>query len=230
MPIAQRISHKEIYDSGEHINGLHLPTEVGDLLIRESGKRYVVVAQPCDLMVRSGGLRAPELTHVLVAELAPGAAPGDELFAEFKLPYFDEASGAAALVRLARPTFVRALILDSCVLNADGWARLDMRGTSPDELLPHWHARHEKLQKLGAAIFTRLGKLQGDVAQEVKIAMTGHFKGDVFAPKTIDADAQTITWDCRRVGRIGDPYAQALLNRYSQYFARDAYLHDLARR
>jgi hypothetical protein len=230
VPAAVRISHKEIYESSEHVNGLHLPIEVGDLLERGSGKRYVVVAQPCDLMVRPGGLRAPEVTHVLVAELAIGAVPGPDLFAEFKLPYFDQVSGNGALVRLARPTFVRALILDSCVLNIDGCARLDLRAPRPEGMLPHWHARSDKLQKLGGIIFGRLRKLQGDVAEEVRIAMTGHFKGDVFAPTTIDVEAQMILWDCRRIGRICDPYARALLSRYSQYFARDAYLHDLARR
>lgn len=230
VPAAVRISHKEIYDSGDHINGLHLPIEVGDLLERQSGKRYIVVAQPCDLMVRPGGLRKPDLTHLLVAELASGAAAAADLFAEFRLPYFDVGSGAGAVVRLARPTFVRALILDSCVVNADGCARLDVSAPAPKGLLPHWDARHEKLKKLGAAVFGRLDRLQGSVAEEVRTAMTGHFKGDAFAPTMVDADAQVLAWDCRRIRRIGDPYARALLNRYSHYFARDVYLHDLARR
>ena len=36
-----------------------------------------------------------------------------------------------------------------------------------------------------------------------------------------------LAYDCRRIGRLCEPYASALLTRLHDYLARDAYLHDL---
>ena len=38
-PIAVSVFHKDIYDTAEHVNGLHLPIELGDLFARGNGKR-----------------------------------------------------------------------------------------------------------------------------------------------------------------------------------------------
>lgn len=223
---AVEILREEVYDDAAHVNVLHLPVELGDLFQRPStGKLWVVVAQPCDLMVRRKGVRAPELTHVTMAMLEASDAAGQELFGEFRLPYYFEDGAKSGVVRLARPAFVRSIILDSCVLNENGAALLDLNADIPERLLPHWQSRHVELKKVGEDLLTRSSAGKDSMTAA---AITGQYKRDVFPATRADHDGACIEWDCKRVGRVGDPYARALLTRFFQYLARDAYLTDLA--
>jgi hypothetical protein len=225
-PVAVGLQHDEIYDSAEHINTLHLPLELGDLFAKEgSKKRYALIVQPCDISVRKGGKRAPELSHFLLAEVVD--AGEKDLFESFELPYFDRTE-ASAFVRLSRPVFTLTLVLDACVLNGDGKARIDVKQESPDALLPHWRDRHVAIKAAAQEILQHLGE-QEKPTMKFRKAISGHVTRDPFAPAQLDATAGVIEWNCQRVGRICDPYARALLSRFSQYFARDAYLLDLAR-
>jgi hypothetical protein len=224
--VAIGLQHDEIYESAEHLNTLHLPLELGDLFAKEgSAKRYVLIAQPCDVSVRKGGRRAPELSHFLLAEVVGTGARN--LFESFELPYF-ERTEASAFVRLSRPAFTRALVLDACVLNSDGKARIAVDAESPAALLPHWRDRHVANKKAAQEIFEHLSVPQNP-APKFRKAVSGHVMPDPFAPAYADAAAGVIEWNCKRVGRVCDPYARALLSRFSQYLARDAYLLDLAR-
>ena len=225
-PVAIGLQHDEIYESADHINTLHLPLELGDLFAKEgSDKLYVLIAQPCDLSVRRGGRRAPELSHFLLAEV--GDKGERDLFESFELPYFKRTE-ASAFVRLSRPVYTRALVLDACVLNGDGKARIDVNADAPDALLPHWRDRHVAMIEAAQEIFEHVAK-QENPTTKFRKAVSGHVLRDPFAPAKADADAGVIEWNCHRVRRICDPYARALLSRFSQYFARDAYLLDLAR-
>lgn len=224
--VAIGLQHDEIYESADHINTLHLPLELGDLFAKEgSAKRYVLIAQPCDLSVRKGGKRAPELSHFLLAEVVDKGERN--LFESFELPYF-ERTEASAFVRLSRPAFTRALVLDACVLNGDGKARIDVNADSPDALLPHWRDRHLTIKRAAQEILEQLSA-QENPTTKFRKAVSGYVMPDPFAPASAGAAAGVIEWNCERVGRICNPYARALLSRFSQYFARDAYLMDLAR-
>lgn len=224
--VAVGLQHDEIYENADHINTLLLPLELGDLFAKEgSAKRYVLIAQPCDVSVRKGGKRAPELSHFMLAEVVDKGEKN--LLESFELPYFDS-SGASVFVRLSRPVYTRALVLDACVLNGDGKARIDVNADSPDALLPHWRERHVAIKESAQEILSHLAD-QETPTMKFRKAVSGHVVRDPFAPANVDAAAGVIDWNCERVGRVCDPYARALLSRFSQYFARDAYLLDLAR-
>jgi hypothetical protein len=226
-PVAIDLQHDEIYESADHINTLHLPLELGDLFGKEgSAKRYVLITQPCDVSVRRGGKRAPDLSHFLLAEVFDNGEK--DLFESFELPYFARTE-ASAFVRLSRPVYTRALVLDACVLNADGTARIDVNADSPEALLPHWRDRHVAIKEAAKEILEHLAE-QEKPTTKFRKAVSGHVMRDPFAPAEADAEAGVIEWNCHRVGRICDPYARALLSRFSQFLARDAYLLDLARR
>src|SRR6202035_5736061 len=123
--------------------------------------------------------------------------------------------------------YVRAVILDACVLNDDGASRLALRRDPPAALLPHWQTRSNELRKGGKMLFDRTGRAKAGTLDEK--AITGHYRTDLFAPVLVDRENQRIEWYCARIGRVGEPYARALLTRFSQYDARDAFLSDLAR-
>jgi hypothetical protein len=119
-------------------------------------------------------------------------------------------------------------VLDACVLNADGQARIVVGEQAASALLPHWRGRHGVLDKLANGILQKYNKVQSVAEQHTDKAIAGWSKGDPF-PVTVDLEAKTVAWDCKRTGRLCDPYARAMLARFSHHFARDAYLQDLAR-
>jgi hypothetical protein len=231
-PTAVKIAHDEIYESGEQINRLHQPVALGDLFEgTDNGEIYVVVAQPCDLMVRKGGRREPELSHLALAKLEAEGADDERnklRFDKFELPYFQRERSGGRYVHLGRTKSVRALVLDSCVYNADGQARLELGVETPALMLPPWRERREHLDRGAGTILDSIGKLGANAGQVEERAVAGYFKGDPFAVNLLGPQERGIAWACRRIGRVCDPYARALLSRFSQFYARDAYLHDLA--
>ena len=67
-PNAWEIQHKELYENPSYINKNHLPIELGDIF-KKGSKKYILLAQPCDLMIRSNGKREPELIRVPLIEI-----------------------------------------------------------------------------------------------------------------------------------------------------------------
>lgn len=232
VPVAAQISNEEIYESADHLNSLHLPIDLGDLFEdTETKDVYVLIAQPCNLMVRKRGTRAHEPTHMLLAKVAAGTVDDKTQFKLFELPYFDKETGESNFVQLNGPKVVRTLILDASVLNEDGCSRLDLGSDEPVALLPYWKKRRKRLYKLVGELLNQFEKLPEEARDEewVRDAAGGSFTGDPFSLTDFSPEDELIAWGCRRIGRVRDPYARALLARFSQYFARDAYLHDLAR-
>ena len=225
-PVAARILCEEIYDTGEHVNGLHLPIELGDLIEQPSKKQlWVVVAQPCLLTVRRKGERQPELTHATIARLTDAQADDTSRVDRFVLPHYEH-KGKPTAVHLGRVAYPRAFILDTCVLNEDGLARLQIGAGTTPELLPHWTERRKRIEKIGKARFAQVGSLKD--SQRTPGLILGHYGEDPFPPVVADDSRQLFEWDARRVGRVGEPYARALLSRFHQHQARDAFLSDLA--
>ncbi|HEX4114788.1 MAG TPA: hypothetical protein VHY18_02825 [Solirubrobacteraceae bacterium] len=230
LSTAAKILHAENYDDAKHVNELHLPIELGDLIEGPTNKAnkglWVVVAQPCTLMVRGKGDRKPELTHMTLVKVEQQSADASADAADlFELPYYLLAGDKIAVARLSRAAYVRSIVLDSCVLNEDGQAKLDLDAEPSRGLLPHWRMRAGHMKKFGKALLEHGEDANVQLPDDL---ILDYYKPDPFAPK-IDRDARIIEWNCRRVGRVGNPYARALLTRFSQYSAREAYLNDLAR-
>ena len=108
-----KLRHKEIYEGGDLINGLRKPIDNGDIFEITEGekksKKFILVAQECDLMVRgkdgNRGARAAVLLQIepltekqLSTEIAKKYQKeikdekfNNHFFADrFKLEYFEE--------------------------------------------------------------------------------------------------------------------------------------------
>jgi hypothetical protein len=58
---AWEIQHSELYENPDYLNKNHLPIELGDIFEKTdsaSSKKYILLAQSCDLMIRGNGCRA----------------------------------------------------------------------------------------------------------------------------------------------------------------------------
>ena len=231
------LQRQELYELDDHINKNYLPLELGDIFERvnaNSTKKYILLAQPCDLMVRSDGKRHPELHRLPIAEVV-GAEEAPRYSEE--MPYFDTSPSKRWYVKLKAVQFVRGCILDLCVLNQDGIARLVINGIAPSGIRPAWKARHDILLRLwGRAV--RRADLLAPVANESQVVTQAKqkiardiggvlFDDDLFKGNLTEAGGvRALTYDCKRVGRMSRARAMGLLMSYTAALGRPAYDRD----
>lgn len=218
---AQTIARNEIYEDSEHLNRVHLPIELGDVF-QLSGttttKYFILVEQPCDLMVRSDGKRAPELFEVTLLSIVDGDQSGRRDC--FELPAFDEA-GTSRWAHLGRVHVVPIEAVDYCVFNDDGVSALEPAKPAPALLWPAWKERHKRLRADAKKTVDAVNAVVDDhrpyaMASLMRTGKAHPIKGDVI-------NADRVAYSLRRVGRVLPPYSRPLLTRYALHKAREDY-------
>jgi hypothetical protein len=132
---------------------------------------------------------------------------------------------------------VPSLALDLCVFNSDGLATMQINSEAPAAIRPAWKARHEKITESVQRLMRRLDLLmpiQGesrDVQQikaQLKQELSGELlNGGLFKGKVIDQNGlRSISYNCRRVGRLARSHAFGLLMAYTACLSRPAYERD----
>jgi hypothetical protein len=234
---AWELQHEELYEPGDHLQRYHLPLELGDIFEKTGGdsvKKYILLAQPCDLMVRGNGKRQPELHRIRLAEVVP--ADEAPKYSE-EMPYFDASPAKKWYVKFKIIHFVQASILDLCVFNTDGVARLTIGGTAPSGIRPAWKARHDILSRCWVKKVKKadiLAPAAGEseavatVKQQIKKDLGSTlFNDDLFTGSLTDTGGvRTVTYNCKRIGRFSRARAIGLLMSYTSTLGRPAYDRD----
>lgn len=220
---AQGIYRREVYECGDYMSRLHLPIELGDLFKEENGsKQFILMAQPCDLMIRnnSSGRRSPDLSIVTLLPIRmedPNAGvPGSRTpRVVFELPAFSGAS--SAWVELDRPVPVPVEALDYSVFNEGGRGFAPCESKIPDWILPGWAERGSALAQEADKIRAGFGDLSNAERVDLVRVRLG-IRKDCVATPFVEAD--NFNLGLQRVGRVRPPFARALLTRYSAHQAR----------
>jgi hypothetical protein len=239
---------RQIYEDAGVVNRLHLPIECGDIFENSAqpSKKWIVIAQPCDLMVRADGRRGNNpITHILMAPLEREKRPQDVQEGDFRLPYFDD-KGRPYLVKLARARYQRIWLLDFTVFRTEGRAALGADDEPVANLLAGWGARHSRLVERTRELIQlcsnndvglqRALELESPpeeegvdaLAKSVRDAIASDYARPPFTT-TIDPRARSIDAGCRRIGRLSADYARALLSRWGSYMSRPVLPYDLTR-
>ncbi|WP_296598002.1 hypothetical protein [Phenylobacterium sp.] len=237
-----KLRREELYEGDHLVNSYHDPLRNGDLFEIGEGndvKLWVLVAQPCDLMVRSNGKRARE-ENFKVAVLAPvrtrplGEASGAKDGLNFSLEHYDHGGAQSAIVQFAEATPANLQVLDLAVFNKDGHCQL---AAEPD---PALSVPSRAWEKRDAELRGHFGK----VTSQIEAARKAHKDAvaDLLATAIMPRGAPkkafakygayasgAFTYPIRRCGRIRDPLATSLLSAYSRFLARDAYEHDFSK-
>lgn len=233
---------EELYESDELVNGFNDPLRNGDLFEIGEGedlKLWVLIAQPCDLMVRSKGERVRE-DNFKVAVLAPLRTwpLGDEVVMKegltFSLDHYDHNGSQSAVVLFADATPANLHVLDLAVMNKDGRCQL---GAQVDGALSlpsmSWVRREGKLRahfaKVSGQIEAARTSHKDAVANLLAAAIVPRASPSKKFGKYGAYDKGAYSYPIRRIGRIREPLATSLLNAYSRFLARDAYEHDYSR-
>ena len=236
------LRYVELYEAGDLINGFHDPLKNGDLFeIGSAGsvKLWVLIAQPCDLMVRKDGKRAYE-SNFKVAVLAPiktgepGKPPEDKPGYGFMLDHLDRKNHQPGFVSFASATPVNLNVLDLSVLSADGKCEIDALSTAelPKFASGSWGARAKHLRKNFknvAKIVEAAREEHGDErAAELAVHTTPQAAPAANFRKVETYAKGTFIYKIRRCGRVRDPLASSLLGAFSRYLSRDAHEHDFS--
>jgi hypothetical protein len=231
---AWTLQREELYERDDHLNKNHLPLELGDIFERveaNSSKRYIVLAQPCDLMVRGDGKRHPELLRIPLAEVVSSVK---KPHCSEELPYFDQSPSKTWYVKLKAIHFVCGCILDLCVFNQDGSATLAVDQVVPSGIRPAWKARHSILSRYWARAIRKADLLapnanESQAVKQVKQRIARDLGGalfddDLFKGVLSEADGvRSLTYNCRRVGRLARARAIGLMMSYTATLGRPAY-------
>ena len=220
----------EIYDAGDELNRFRTPIDLGDIF-RIDGKFYMMLAQPCDLVVRKNGKRNYETNRLrrvaAVAELVRGDDTKRDNWG--RLPFYEEETGKSAFVNFGKVHQVPQVVLDLCAVSGDGSAMIELGEDAPEGLIEPWSARYRKLCKLftnALATHTKLmeKELSGETAS---LVFPGSLNTLNLGP---GANGKTVRYEVRRTIRLRQPWSGALLTEFAQYHARAAFEHEFGRR
>lgn len=165
------LRHLDIYEPSDVINALNMPLENGDVFKVTEGiginSFYILVAQECDLMIRSTGERSNDENKAVLLRISPhplvkfedahsdyikkalskGKIP--HYFAtKFRLDYFNNGSDDVGIVDFSNPILVDLDILDLAVFHANGNVELDMfHPFSTEVLSTGWEIRYKILKR-----------------------------------------------------------------------------------
>ncbi len=217
----------ELYETGEYLNAHFIPIDVGDIFQKtgDSDKRYILLAQSCDLMVRPDGKRNAFTNEAVLAEIVSG--PIRDRDGHGELQFLDEDSGAQHFVSFKRTHSVKLSLLDICALNENGEALLALEKPYPDRAIPAWKLHHEKLVKEFQKIINQAENLtkQG-IPVKIAAALVARPSNSALLTPNLDPAKKTVSFNLKRVARLRQPRAAALLSRFANFTARQAFDHD----
>jgi hypothetical protein len=237
-----RLRFGELYEAGDLINSFRDPLRNGDLFEignASSLKLWVLIGQPCDLMVRRDGKRDYE-DNFKVAVLAPvkrgklGEPPDIKQGFGFTLERFDHGGQQSAFVSFKDATPVDLKVLDLAILRTDGKCEIDGLATEAIEGFASiaWDERAKRLKtsykKLANKIESARKKYGDDRAKE----LAGYLLPPVAPAQGFrnfgGYDRGTFSYKVKRTGRVREPFATSLLAAFSRYLSRDAHEHDFS--
>jgi hypothetical protein len=209
----------EVLEDGSPLNQLHAPLACGDVFESQTypARRYIFLAQPCDLMVREDGKRRNEvglLAQVLEADIMVASSAAGGRYYDIKGVF-----GADKMWRVdfQKITVTDTSVMDLAVFNPDGALRLTRDHPQPLIAFPAgWQTRFEKIKR---KLFPKAGEIK-----PLSFGMGANIHA--LAP-TMGPDA--IVYPLRRTGRLESSTATAILAAWASFQTRAALEHDFAK-
>ena len=226
--LAFEIQHAERYVTDDYLSGRRVALANGDLFevidTSNAASLWVLVAQACDLAIRSDGKRNGSPTHltVLPVEQREKVPRG----AHVELLHYFEPSADRAFVRLTTPGHVPTAILDLAAFSATGEA-VWVRGAEVDTMrVVGWERRVGKVSEQLNRAFHDDDHLDDDLRRRIHELRLPSANNPEILP-TVEND--TVRYPIRRVGRLRERQAETVLQAFGLALSRTAEVHDLAR-
>lgn len=209
----KQLMRHELYD--DEINSYYCPIKSGDIFIK-GDKKFILLSQPCDLMIRSDGIRRPDGFNCFtnLVEIKDRAA--DEPSASSKLDYFQESD---LYVHHSKAHKVELSILDLCTFNDSGETKIDLNLATFNHKMEGVKKRYEKVFKQFDKIFTLFitTNHSNDIAKQL---FAPHGKG--VLDLNVDRANKIINFGLKRISRLSKSKAQAILDDFLSHNGRPA--------
>lgn len=238
FPQIRPIRGKELYEAASLV--IHTPLDIGDLFLNTNKQvTYILLGQPCDLMVRSIGKRAGKrASDRLLVPLVPlhrithdeyESKPVNYWKTHAAINYYYPDSSDIAELIFAEAEWVDVSVLDLAVLNPDGTCRLDLNKLPPipDVCTSGWKSCLENLIHRFSDDRDRLDKIQKHVSRIKKQETKDLIWQASIAPRAYSKGI--FDFGFKRIGRYRQPGADRLLKAYTHYLSRDADDADFAK-
>jgi hypothetical protein len=234
---AWEIQHNELYENSDYLNRNHLPIELGDIFEKidsASSKKYILLAQSCDLMVRGNGCRARNENRFVLLEMKISDEKQHKTMFEEEVVYFGDSPEQKWFVKFKDVHFIKDYILDLCVYNDDGIAKFDSVVNVNENIRPSLINRYifikkkiEKVSKHGEEIIKNIELNNAIINNKI---MEIFFNDDLFQGKYEKTnEGYAIIYNCKRIGRLNRSRATGLLMSYTSTIQRPAYEMDFGR-
>ena len=227
---AVQIQRFEMYDHGDELNNIHSPLELGDIFENVSSRtQYILLTQPCDLMVRKNGRRSydDKLGRMgTLVELVVGHEKEKDSWEE--LPFYEEETGKPAFANFTKAHQVKLAVLDLCVFGIGGEVKIEVGGPCPELIIEPWKRRHTYLQRFFRTALTNHKILVAKkVPERLRLLALPKLSTSVTVQPHVNADV--VHYGIKRMLRIRQPWSSALLTAFSQHQARAAFEHRFER-
>ena len=242
---ANRLQRVRVYDESDHLNKQHIPTGLGDIFKGTGGKYFILVCQPCDLVVRSGGFRrnnekedGRQLVPLLELEKKTNDNNEPDSLRKIKLKYFEPNSDYSTYVKLNKIHWVPIWILDLSVLNNDGKCLVASSDSPLPLLIPAWQERFSILSDRAEKVALQRAIILNASLQEIEDPGPALLRLPLNSPVKIDNENTRVESDptrwrlaihLTRQLRVRDPYSLEILSGFSGYLSRVATPQDIAR-
>jgi len=210
---------EEAFDPGDIINQLYSPLSCGDVFqMGDTNKRYVLLVQPCDVMVRgsTGQRNANEGIFVNLQTKRPKSAEAKRIYEMKNM----EPDGASWFFDFLKSACVSLNALELAAYNDGGLLQLSRNQQVQDVWFPGWKKRFQNAINKLPLNTQQIPKSFGSLSLNDDLSnRDGKWEnnGTVWAFKF------------KRIGRIRPPYAEAILGSFAAYHTRAAFDHDFAR-
>ncbi|MDZ4821422.1 MAG: hypothetical protein SGJ20_20865 [Planctomycetota bacterium] len=227
------IANLELYERGEYLLEHRMPIALGDIFQRGvGGRKYILIEQPCDLMVR-GDTGKRELNDVLLAEIHERSASDERSppLSFVELPFLSIDNATISYAKMAKCVTIPIAVLDLCVFSDDGTAKFKKGAACPASAIPAWKKRFDVIQHECASLLGRFKGLSDKcgtdkaVISTIEGAVTKSVAGTLAGK--VDMVAGLVSYNLKRISRLKEPRASGLLRKFAGYKARDAFDHNL---
>lgn len=221
---AERLLARERFQTPETVNAGGLPVANGDVF-RITGQLYVLLEQPCDLVMRDDVSASRHHQHAKLVPLRPATESSDrEEERRWLLPEYDPwSSGARLAAAFSGGTSLPLRLLDLCAFNGDGEARIDTDSEAPaiEPLTPGLQRRFGQLLAFARDLLAVWGSVPETATEaRARLLQVDELQGRV--------DGTVLSWPIERVGRLSNPVAALGLTARTLDENRPVSPHDLS--
>lgn len=229
------IRHIELFDEAPLLNQAHQPLDLGDIFKVGSDQYYILLTQPCDLMIRddssSQSNRKKQLANLVRIRTLEKNEDAPSEISSFRLDHFEP--GKRTFVKFSSPLQISLNVLDLSVFNANGKCRISLpesKNLSYSTLHNPWRERFERLENYYHTAQRNFTNGSYHKASDYQKKALRYLLCCSNKDISLHYDENGVfEFDICRVARLRNPLSVHLLGAYYSYLSRNPQEHDFAK-